>query len=51
LIYNDLFIVKKKYNISVILNSKLIHTVISSEARNLLDSSTYAIIFLPADSH
>jgi len=28
------------------LYSKLILTVISNEARNLLDSSTYAILFL-----
>ncbi len=32
------------------LNSKINHAVISSEARNLLDSSTYAITFLHADS-
>jgi len=29
------------------LHSKITHVVISSEARNLLDSSTYAIMFLP----
>jgi len=29
------------------LNSKIVPSVISSEARNLLDSSTYAIIFYP----
>jgi len=29
------------------LNSKIALAVISSEARNLLDSSPYAIIFLP----
>jgi len=32
------------------LNSKINLVVISSEARNLLDSSTYAIMFLPAYS-
>jgi len=31
------------------LNSKLILAVISSEARNLLDSSTYTILFLHGD--
>jgi len=43
------------YNIKIfyinltMLNSKINLVVISSEARNLLDSSTYAITFLSAD--